>query len=260
MTFQFKKMKKKPKRLESQNAGNFEPKHQSQGLQQLTASLGKRDDLLHIDGIDPTTELALNSIGLRRFADFERYTPEALAKALQERTGLTVTAETIANQDWIGAAAIFMTVSDYTGTPSESHGLPGDASETSQTEQNEEKGKGALWIQHVTFTPMETPTQTNRPAMKFLRSEIVIGAEAMAVVTEAAFLCIQIHAVDTAAGKHKLLAAQAEWLQHGQTDYPVQLEFAVPGIGCYQLHIIAFLLQPEAEIAFYQGPILRVVA
>src|SRR5574341_1109435 len=285
-------MKKKKSKIKVQAASKPAPNgRESEDLGLLRQQ--RRDDLLNIAGIDPTTELALNSIGLRRFADFERYTPATLAKALQERTGLAVTAETIANEYWIGAAAIFAAVSDDTGKPTDSHELLEEApqpaalpaeqfsaapaeelapaavsgapapqenistqnisnttvsdgatevnkndSEILQTELNEEKGNGALWIQHVAFTPMETPAQPHRPATKFLRSEIVIGAEAKAVGAEGTLLCAQVHAVDTATGEDQLLAAQAERLQRSQTDYPVQLEFAVPGIGRYQLHII----------------------
>jgi predicted flap endonuclease-1-like 5' DNA nuclease len=67
-----------------------------------------RDDLLAIEGIEPTIEMALNSIGIRRFADFQGYTPETLARALQARAGISVTAETIAAQDWIGWAQILV--------------------------------------------------------------------------------------------------------------------------------------------------------
>lgn len=298
--------RKKRKKHQPQMPRQPELENQNRDTQHWAASLSQHDDLLTIEGIDPTTEMALNSIGIRRFADFARYTPETLAHVLQECTGLTVMAETIANEDWIGAAAICAAV---TGKPSENHWLPEktsqptalpaeqisaapteemlraaapeniltqnianatvsdgttdvvkNGSEILQTEQNEEKGNGVLWIQHAAFSPVEMPALPSRPATKFIRSEIIIGAEAATVGAEGTLFCARVHAVDTTTGEHKLLAAQAERLQPSQTEYPVHMEFAVPGVGRYRLHIIAFLLHPQAEIAFHQGPILRVVS
>jgi predicted flap endonuclease-1-like 5' DNA nuclease len=285
-------------------------------------SVQQRDDLLNIDGIDPMTEMALNSIGIRQFADFQRHTPETLAQALQERTGLAISAESIARQDWIGSAAILASVNNGTGTAcGENHVLPEEnsgqtalpnqlpfASEqeippasiagaevvnkleassqeistpdatydtstrdvtpdtqsqdarTHKSQENADTGFQALRIQHAAFAPIERPAKPNHPAMKFLRSEIdctLIGAEAMTV---AAPFCAQVHAVDQATGEYKLLVSQVEQLPPGQTDYQVRLEYAVPGLGRYQLLAIAFLLQADSGIALYQGPLLRVVA
>jgi predicted flap endonuclease-1-like 5' DNA nuclease len=72
----------------------------------LPAALGERDDLTVIGGIEPVIEMALNSIGIRKLSDFAGYTPEILAQALQTRTGLAVTAEIIARQNWIVSAAL----------------------------------------------------------------------------------------------------------------------------------------------------------
>jgi predicted flap endonuclease-1-like 5' DNA nuclease len=296
------KRKKKPNASTPQKTSQPKLEHQDQRTQQLTAPLIRRDDLLTIEGIDPRTEMALNSIGIRRFSDFRDHTPQSLSQALEQRTGISIPTETIETQNWCGWAEILAAEETAQPTalsveqisaksvdeilsaaiPSEptplSDNIPAqnaisnttvadtitdankNETETFQPGQNEEMRNGALWIQHAAFTPIEMPPMPNRPATKFLQSEIIIGAEAMEVGAEGTPLCTQVHAVDTATSEHKLLAAQAERLQRSQTDYPVQLEFAVPGIGRYQLHIIAFLLQPEAEIAFYQGPILRVVA
>jgi len=79
----------------------------------------RRDDLVIIEGIDPTTELALNSIGIREFSDFQKYTGPTLAQALQESSGLAITAETIANQDWIGRAAALAVEKNTAVTASE---------------------------------------------------------------------------------------------------------------------------------------------
>jgi predicted flap endonuclease-1-like 5' DNA nuclease len=282
----------------------------------------RRDDLVNIEGIDPTTELALNSIGIREFSDFQKYTAPTLAQALQESSGLTITAETVANQDWIGRAAALavgkntavMASEEIKPAPEEISGrtpLPAapekkippaadtnaeaasergpvsktkpkqkeketpimttsqtdasvkaDAAKTPPTPQHDERNGWALHIQNVTFTPIEMPAGSNQPSTKLLRSEIdykMMNAEA-SVVAKRMTLCAQVHAVDMATGEHKLLASQAERLQPRRTDYHARLEFAVPRIGRYRLDVVVFLPQPEPQIAFYEGPFLRVVA
>jgi hypothetical protein len=244
----------------------------------------QRDDLLTIDGIDPTTEMALNSIGIRQFADFQRHTPETLAQALQERTGLAISAETIARQDWVGSAAILASVnngpriasveqpilrekiSSQTTLPAnqlpitpEQEIPPASVASAEIATKNEETGCQALLIQHAAFAPIERPAKPNHATMKFLQSEIdcsLIGAEAMTIAVP---FCTQVHAVDKATGGYKLLVSQVEQWQPGQMDYQVRLEFAVPGLGRYQLFVIAFLLQADSSVALYQGPLLRVV-
>src|SRR5262245_61745230 len=68
--------------------------------------LRPRDDLSLIEGIDPAIEMALNSIGFQKFSDFRKYSPESLSQALQERTGVDISASTIARLDWLGWAEI----------------------------------------------------------------------------------------------------------------------------------------------------------
>jgi hypothetical protein len=69
-------------------------------------SLPPRDDLLLIEGIDPAIEMALNSIGIQRFADFGGHSPQSLSQALQERTGVDIPAATITRLDWLGWAEL----------------------------------------------------------------------------------------------------------------------------------------------------------
>lgn len=63
-----------------------------------------RDDLERIHGIGPRYAAALDQIGVRRFADLARYTPEELSDALREQSGVNVAAERIDVDDWIGQA------------------------------------------------------------------------------------------------------------------------------------------------------------
>jgi predicted flap endonuclease-1-like 5' DNA nuclease len=295
----------------------------------------RRDDLVDIEGIDPTMERALNLIGVQEFSDFKKYTAETLARALKQ-TGLELdmTAETIDNQDWIGRAAALavekntaVTASDeikpaleeisgrttlpaaptaagpekkmpltavtrvehaseqepvsktkpqqpdgdakkqeketpITAVSQADAGLQADAAQTLPTPPHQGANGWALRIQNVSFTPIEMPAGPNQPQAKLLRGEIdykMTNAEA-SVVAKRMTLCAQVHAVDMATGEHKLLASQAERLQPRRTDYHARLEFAVPRIGRYRLDVVVFLPQPEPQIAFYEGPFLRVVA
>ena len=63
-----------------------------------------RDNLEGIRGIGPTFSEALKRIGICRFVDLARYTPEDLSKALREQAALRVPAERIESQKWIDQA------------------------------------------------------------------------------------------------------------------------------------------------------------
>ncbi|MDZ7362579.1 MAG: hypothetical protein ONB46_17925 [candidate division KSB1 bacterium] len=294
----------------------------------------RRDDLVDIEGIDPKMELALNSIGVHEFSDFQKYTAPTLAQALQENSELAITAETIVNQDWIGRAAALAVEKNTAVTASEETkpapeeipgrtplpaaptaaapekkmppaeitdveaasepepapktkpkqpdgdvkkteketplaavsqaqaGVKADATKTLPTPQHQEANGWALRIQNVSFMPIEQPGGPHQPPTKLLRSEIdykMMNAEVLGAAKHAT-LCTQVHAVDMATGEHKLLASQAERLKPRRTDYHARLEFAVPRIGRYRLDVVVFLPQPEPQIAFYEGPFLRVVA
>jgi len=283
--------------------------------------IARRDDLVNIEGIDPATELALNSIGIRKFADFRGYTPETLARALREHAGLDIAATTIAIQDWIGGAQDWMGWAELlaaegeskktceqatekesnerqaveakteidpltmksTEAPSveESPTMPSNEPlaqnmvETKQVNQsshhlqkqkpqtrNGANGEIVLSIQQARFNQIKMPGRSKANAVKFLRSEIdcrLTGAEALSATTARMALCAQIHALDTVTGEYKMLASRLERLQLPRADYRFDIEFETPKIGCYQLQIVTFLLEVNPKIAFYQGPILRVV-
>jgi len=253
--------------------------NQNQLASPATIPLLHRDDLLAIDGIDPVTEMALNSIGIRKFADFRGYTAETLAQALRERTGIAIAATTIAEQDWIGWAELLATEAEKEKTVEESsasaalhdeksHEAQADAAETIYPEkqkpetEDEANDEVVLSIEQSRFHQFERPATANAAAAKFLRSEIdcqVTGAKALSVTTDRVPLCAQIFAIDTTTGEHKMLASQLGHFQPSRTDYRFDIEFEAPPVGRYQLQIVTLLLDVNPKIAFYQGPILRVV-
>jgi len=126
---------------------------------------------------------------------------------------------------------------------------------------NAAKPNLALVIQEVSFTQFETQLKLNRPAVKMLRGEIhcaLHGAKALLATIDGTPLCAQVHAMNELTGEHILLASQFEALLPAQASYPLQLEFAVPQRGRYQLQVVAFLLNADPKIALRPGPLLRV--
>jgi len=73
----------------------------SQQTQDASLAAPSRDELTAISGIDSTIEMALNSFGIHRYEDFERWTPEQLANGLM-RLGIGISSEIILQQNWIG--------------------------------------------------------------------------------------------------------------------------------------------------------------
>ncbi len=60
------------------------------------------DDFTQIDGIGRTFADALHTIGIHRYEQLAKQTPDALAERLAHHT--SVTAQRIRNKDWIGQA------------------------------------------------------------------------------------------------------------------------------------------------------------
>ncbi|MCI0698792.1 hypothetical protein L0337_43175 [candidate division KSB1 bacterium] len=318
--------KKKNKDLPPLKTASSTPNAQSQVETARAFSLRPRDDLLNIEGIDPTMEMALNSIGIHRYSDFRGYSPESLAQALLGRTGISVSVDAIASRNWIGWAEILAAENPASGaaeindekaseetTDNSSHAealcaTPNDEKApqpvaSTESENNDEETlagpslsereekslvlapekvagiqkSGAsvraaalngenegliLRIQNAGFAQVTLPATPDRSSTKFLRAEIdcgLTGRKASMATAEQAPLCAQIHAVDKVTGEPKLLASRTERLQANQTNYRLRLEFEAPKTGRYQLQIVAFLLHPIANVAFYQGPSLRVI-
>lgn len=77
---------------------------QEQINQKLTVPFTKREDLLMVEGVNPTIEIALNSIGILKYSDFNSFTSKRLSQSLQKWTGISVSAKTIENQKWFEQA------------------------------------------------------------------------------------------------------------------------------------------------------------
>lgn len=142
---------------------------------------------------------------------------------------------------------------------------PANAAESAshEAEALAEKSKPALTleIQAVNFTQFETQLKLNRPAVKMLRGEIhcaLNGARTLLATIDGAPLCVQVHALNELTGEHLLLASQFDSLLPAQANYALQLEFAVPRRGRYQLQTVAFLLNADPKIVWRTGPFLRV--
>ncbi len=65
-----------------------------------------RDDLLQLSTMTPEMEMVLNSIGIRKFSDFRKFTPEDISDMLNWRTGVFLSVENIKKQQWFEQAQI----------------------------------------------------------------------------------------------------------------------------------------------------------
>src|SRR5574341_342115 len=209
------------------------------------------------------TELALNSLGIRRFADFQAYTPQNLSQALHDRAGISVSADMIVRQDWLVWAAILAaeaaaTTVECISTKSEAMENfiawedNQDLSESVQTpvpiasdmaaagsaeaalaqhcEPHHELPKDetvinamAIRLSEVRFAPIGPQEATAAASAKMLLGEI--NCELAGISSVSAPLCVQLHAVDTAANGCALLAAKTERLLSNQAAYRFKLEF-----------------------------------
>jgi len=257
-----------------------------------------RDDLVDIDGIDPTIEMALNSLGIRRFTNFDGYTPKSLSQALHDRAGISVSAETIATQDWLGGAQILVEENAARFVPPAKKDAAKDAprgafspermsAEIKSNGAGDQKAVGAtndssaegvlpenkpiqkqsahaekdivLHIKHVRFTQQTEPA--DNPLAKRLRGEIAceLARPKQAVTMDQMTLCAQVHAVNLASGVSELLAAKSHFVLPHRDDYATVIDFEAPQLGRYQLQIVALLLGAQPVIACRPGPVLRVV-
>jgi len=263
--------KKSRMSLASARVDQSMPSYQNQTVQQTVIQLPQRDDLFIFEGVDPVIEMALNSIGIRRFSDFEGYTPQSLSQALQNRAGISISPNTIA--DWIGWAAIFAAAdTDQMTLTVEGEGqkqasienayAPDDEHHTASSEEESEMKDGALQIKEIRFVQVEMPATADTPSKQLLQGEMcceLAGRKTFAKMDDRIPLCAQIHAIDLATGESTLLASQAEYSQPDLIDYNVRLQFELPKEGRYQLQAVVFWLDADSSIDFYQGPTLRVI-
>ncbi len=220
-----------------------------------------RDDLLNIPGIDPAMEMALNSVGIRKFSDFLGHTPETLSRELQERAGTAIAATSIASQEWLDWAQLFANEKAIAAVSCEEKEENVAEKKAGEAMLEIRPPEPALSIDEVRFAPVEMPARSNATTIKYLRGEIRCGVAGKLIpssVPPHISLCVQIHAADTNTGECKLLGSQTEIMYPGQTEYDLRVEFKVPGIGHYLLQLVAFALRPDSPMAFYRGPFLRV--
>ncbi len=71
---------------------------------------------------------------------------------------------------------------------------------------------------------------------------------------------IEMHAVAVDGGASRLLASAREQLRQEGEIFVSRQEFPIPDIGRYELHTLIVALPPYDMMAFYEGPIINVVA
>ncbi len=276
--------------LRAVEAGKLDEPHQS-----AASPIIPRDDLVDIEGIGPRIEMALNSIGIRRFTDFAGYTPHSLAQALQDGAGISISAETIAAGDWFGWAQILaeesVTRSASQKNPDpvvdETHetivpnhrGAEVNGAEEEDQEANDSNAsaafddnkpieeqpilpvkKTALRLKVARFVPLPTKPSAGIDEKK-LRCEITCELiwPKDAATLDPATLCAQVHAVNLATGAHELLDSTSRLVPLFQDDYDLAIDFHVPPVGRYQLQAVVLLLGAQPMIDCRQGPVLKVI-
>ena len=123
------------------------------------------DDFETITGIDPATANALYFVGLRRYADLAQYTPESLSAVLHEEAELSIPAERIAIEDWLGQAheqsrypAVMSTAS------SDEHSVDRDGESDPAAARTAERGSEAAKTPSLREPPEATKERAETPA------------------------------------------------------------------------------------------------
>jgi len=130
----------KHKKKKNHQSKNRNKSYQNKYKQAIDLPMIGRDDLLTIKGIDPTTEMALNSIGIKQFSDFNNHTPSSLAKALKERAGIDISTEVIDSEDWIEHAQLLAKKqSSQIRSNGEEQGLQEESMEDTHLQENPNK-------------------------------------------------------------------------------------------------------------------------
>ncbi len=255
--------------------------------QLLSVQFGERDDLVQIDGIAPTTEIALNSIGIRRFSDFENYTPQSLAAALDERTGTSVSAATIEQQNWIEQAKTLAgdktepgDVSQKVETTSTPDNSENDNKNSSDSNISDSDGKVAqqdslavavaksevkfdIRISHLQFVRTDDLINGDASGQNIIRAVIdceLIGDRASEFAVMQLPLCAQIHSIEIDTHRIDLVVHDTILLQPELLNYNFELDFNIPNLGRYNLQAVVLLLYQESAIDVKQGPLLKVIS
>jgi hypothetical protein len=246
------------------------------------------DELTAIKIIDPTIEMALNSLGIHRYEDFEGRTAEQLADDLMRR-GVSITSDIIVQQNWIGQAQALAHKSPTldSSTPEadtahkkdeiarapevqaqhEAKPTPLQLAPPPVSEKPEEKAKpqeaadeaAVLQIKSARFAKQDA---SHGPGFeKKLLGEIVCelaAPRAFSKKAEPMTLCTQIHAVDLTTSASELLASKSQAISAAREKYQSTMDFETPNPGRYRLQVVALLLGAQPNVATCQGPILRV--
>jgi len=250
---------------------------QNQTWQESNAPQNDRDDLVQIDGIDPATEMALNSIGICRFADFQGHTPRSLSEALNTRAGVFIPEETIAGKDWLGWAQVLSEGAMGRICQMDDHSmeaLPDQRSPTMQAgehparQSNDETEADMInehdltvQIKDAQFRQEGLSDAASQRSEQWLHGEIVCElapTDAITDTSEPMTLCTQIHVTELKNGVADILASSSQKVLPGQANYRTELDFRPPQIGRYRLNVVAMLLGIHANLALWKGPILRV--
>jgi predicted flap endonuclease-1-like 5' DNA nuclease len=276
--------------LRAVEAGRLDEPHQP-----AASPMIPRDDLVDIEGIDPRIEMALNSIGIRRFTDFAGYTPHSLAQTLEEQAGISISSDTIAAGDWFGWAQILAEESatrrasqknpdpvvDETHeaiVPKHTGEEVSNAGEKKAQEANNSNAsvafddnkpieeptirpvKKTLHIKAARFVPQPTKPSVGIASKKLrcdVTCELIWPKEAATL--DSATLCAQVHAVNLATGVYELLGSTSRAVPLVHDDYDLVIDFHVPQVGRYQLQTVVMLLGAQPMIDCRQGPVLKVI-
>lgn len=272
-----RKMKNRAKPNFPQKAEAGLQNFQNQTWRPAEAPQNERDDLVQIAGIDPATEMALNSIGICRFADFQGQTPQSLSAALNTRAGVFIPEETIAGQDWVGRAQVLSEGAVGQIHQMDDHSMqviPDLRSPTMQSREhpaqkpNDETDAArindydlSVEIIDAQFRQKGLSDAASQRNEQWLHGEIVCElapTDTVTDISEPMTLCTQIHVIDLINGVADILASSSQKVLPGQAKFRTELDFKPPQIGRYQLHVVAMLLGIHANLALWRGPILRV--
>jgi hypothetical protein len=105
---------------------------------------GGRDDLQQIKGIGQVIAQAMNSVGIHRYADLTKFTPDSLADVLRVEI-VSVSPKRIEREDWIGQARALAQPANTEREPTE------EGAEVAE-EPEEEAPVPSPWRQHAGFS------------------------------------------------------------------------------------------------------------
>jgi hypothetical protein len=88
----------------------------------------------------------------------------------------------------------------------------------------------------------------------------VSGAEAKALTAQRALYSVEIRLVDMETQAMQLVASEQQHLQAHVFEYTSRQRFPTPAPGRYELHCLVRLLPPHEAMAYFEGPIVKVIA